>query len=476
MGLLLLLLALQDPPELAKARERLNHGIAKGDYGTARDAVDTILEAPRPTAAKALAAALARVREREQSLDRSLAEVHARESKLDAEVTGGDSARAGLWKDAKERKEQCQHQLLAADATRAYVVQSLLRLGAAALEPLGEELEKGTSWLARAESAELVGRIDDAEAPRLLVGRLPKEKSDLALAAVLSALAACRGAKGAGTLAIADRLEHRTWQVGRAAARALGAGGDPTSVEPLVAAIAKSEGLMRIECDAALRKLTGTELPDARGWPDWWRANREAWVAGTYQPPPPKKALPGTTRFYGLDVKSTRVAVVLDASASMRDPAGPGQTRIDVLRAELKGLLAAMPDGARVNVIFFNERISAFAPAPRALDDKCRKEAGKFIDGIFPRWRTDLFGGLERALSMAAGEDGQGLADGIDTIYLLTDGEPTYGAATATDLLVRLARRRNRTLGVQIHTISVGPEVALLQALAKDTGGESVRK
>jgi hypothetical protein len=476
---LLLLLALQDPPEVVKGRDRLSKAIDTHDPKAADEAIAAMGRSP--AAAKALVVALAKTRERLKSLDRQLRETFKVADDIDRQMTEAGSAGLALAKKleaAKEKHEQLQSQTLKIEQ-----IHDALRAAAAAPGPdaLADELEKAGSWLARAELAELLGRVDHADVAPKLLARVEKETSDLALASLLESIALRGGAKGDWVKVVAARLEGKAWQARRGAIRALGAGGAKDAVEPLIATITKSDGLMRLECDAALRKIVGWDPGDPGRWPGWWSESRDAFLAGTWKAPPPKPAGgPGATKFYGLEVKSTRVAFVLDRSRTMDDSADAsdpkGPRKVAVMRSELKNALAMMPNGARVNVIIFNDSVQPLSPQPRVLDDAVRKDVDKMLADVRGIRRTSTFDAIDRALAWAGGSDGSGFLDGIDTIYFLSDGESNYGSVQWPGVVERVVRRMNRPLRVAIHAIAVGDTGTLLKTIAADSGGEYVQK
>jgi len=476
----LALALLQDPPEIAKARDKLSSAIGAHDVKAAKEAIDVLKGGHAERSAKSFLAAMQKTRDRQRSLDRSLEDDHKQVAKLEAELDGSAEAvaKARQLETVKDKQGTHHSQLLKIEDIHDALRQAVMDLGAGAFPALAEDLEKAGSWTARCEAAELIGRVDHADAAKRLLERLEKESSDLAAAAMLEALALRGGVKDDWVKPTTLRLESRSWQIRRAAARALAAGGSREAVEPLVQAIVKSDGLMRIEYDAALKKLTATELGDPGRWWDWWSLNKKAFLEGTYKPPPPKAgAAANMTRFYGLEVKSRRIAFVLDRSRTMDDPAGAsGPKKVAVVRTELKNLLNAMPDGARINVIMFNDKVEVLAPAPRVLDDACRKDAARFVDGVAGRQRTSTYDALSRALGFAATQEGQGLADGIDTVYLLSDGEVNYGTVSWPSLMEKVARRVMRPLRVTVHCIAVGDTGSLLKTIAADSGGDYVQK
>ena len=59
-----------------------------------------------------------------------------------------------------------------------------------------------------------------------------------------------------------------------------------------------------------------------------------------------------------------------------------------------------------------------------------------------------------------------------DTIYLLSDGEPSAGRIRDLEGISREIKAQNRVRGVTIHCIAFGEDSELLKRLAKENGGE----
>jgi uncharacterized protein with von Willebrand factor type A (vWA) domain len=77
---------------------------------------------------------------------------------------------------------------------------------------------------------------------------------------------------------------------------------------------------------------------------------------------------------------------------------------------------------------------------------------------------TNLYDALKRAF-----EDVD-----CDTIYILSDGQPTAGAETDPKVIREDVAKWNATRHIRIHTIAVGERLDLLKALSSDAGGEHV--
>jgi hypothetical protein len=63
----------------------------------------------------------------------------------------------------------------------------------------------------------------------------------------------------------------------------------------------------------------------------------------------------------------------------------------------------------------------------------------------------------------------------VDTIYVLSDGDPTVGAQTDPGQIRETVREWNRHRGVKLHCIAVGGDLDTLEWLAEDSGGQYVR-
>ena len=59
----------------------------------------------------------------------------------------------------------------------------------------------------------------------------------------------------------------------------------------------------------------------------------------------------------------------------------------------------------------------------------------------------------------------------MDTIYLLSDGDPTTGTTEPSAILGSI-RRANARRGVRIHCISIGKESPLMRELAAQNRGQ----
>lgn len=136
-----------------------------------------------------------------------------------------------------------------------------------------------------------------------------------------------------------------------------------------------------------------------------------------------------------------------------------GARKIDVAQDELVELLQRLPDGTRMNVLFFNDEVEGFAASAVALDAGSRELMITFVKRTEPLGSTALTPAMRTAFLLNA-----------KRVVLLSDGLGNVGGNA--DTLLRDAREAMRG-GVRIDTIGLGAtqDRELLGALARESGG-----
>lgn len=136
-----------------------------------------------------------------------------------------------------------------------------------------------------------------------------------------------------------------------------------------------------------------------------------------------------------------------------------GPRKIDVAQEELASALQRLAPGTRLNVIFFNNALEAFAPSIVSVDEQGKATLIQFVRGTAPDGGTALAPAMRAAFLMNASR-----------VVLLSDGLGNIGG-TPEDI-IRDAREAIRG-GVRIDTIGLGAGQAasLLSTLASESGG-----
>lgn len=198
--------------------------------------------------------------------------------------------------------------------------------------------------------------------------------------------------------------------------------------------------------------------------------------------------------FFGIPLTDAQdVVFVLDRSGSMGgvsagfagEDVGMGQTgavlaglgativnaktrslpsKMQAAKDELIRTLSAMPDGTRFTIIFFDDKIAAFAPHMLVLEPRTRAAAIAFVRDIEPGGSTAAVPALRLAYKAGAAR-----------VVLLSDGLANTGGG-AGDLLAE-ARDAMRG-GVRFDTVGLGidQDSRLLTSLAAESGGLALKR
>ena len=277
-----------------------------------------------------------------------------------------------------------------------------------------------------------------------------------------------------------ERLSHPDWSTRLIALHALEDQRDVALLGPIVEQMQSESGRMSIEFGDTLFRLTGEPFGDSAAvWKRWF--DNEGKDARILDESEVERLLAmaeerrlkdvSGAEFFGIRIESHRVAFVVDVSGSMQEPTRgryvnePGKPRIEVAKAELSKAIEALEENALFNILPFSAGVETWIPdGVEASKESTREEALEYVSRLGPFGGTNLFGGLE-----AAFED-----QDVDTIFVLSDGEPSVGDIIDPQLIREAIQEMNATRDVVIHAVSVGLDLEILRWLAEDTGGTYV--
>jgi hypothetical protein len=264
----------------------------------------------------------------------------------------------------------------------------------------------------------------------------------------------------------------------------------PDSVPILIERLAVEQGAMKWRVEKALERMTTQPFgPSVESWRRWWKNEGKDYVLPSVAEAEDillERDVWGdsgdTGGFYGMPIVSNRVAFILDTSGSMKaeyhtsyyedlDETGAAKsdaeksTRIKIAKRELVQSLEKLADNVHFNILFFDSSVRTWKKKLSKMSAGTRKDSIAFVNKQQAAGATAIFDALE-----AAFRDKE-----IDTIYVLSDGQPMGGKLNDPELIRKKVREWNRTRHITIHSISVGGEVALLIWLAEDSGGQYIQ-
>lgn len=277
-----------------------------------------------------------------------------------------------------------------------------------------------------------------------------------------------------------EALFAEDWRVRSAACRFCARVRHKSSIPLLIERLDHEHGRLAAETQAALVELSGRAYEQARFWRQWWDAAGAAFkledkvVAVDASARTATPTVTAAATYYEVPVVSERVCFVIDVSGSMVEKVGTdavtrlaaaSEALLTTLRQLARSAAAAPSGGVRretlVDIVVFDDRARAWSSRLRPLDDDALASAKDFIAGLVPSGGTNMHAALQTAFADMA----------VDTVYLLSDGEPSLGAITDPEALAAEIARWNRSRRVTIHTIAIGTDSPLLRQLAMQSGG-----
>jgi hypothetical protein len=299
------------------------------------------------------------------------------------------------------------------------------------------------------------------------------------------------------------------------------ANGEMRAVDCFIEGLARHEkseqsAVVAADIRLALNALTGEELETAADWKKWWEPRR-----GTFKPEDAKRNADRPRRtvvrqrsfFFSHEIVSKRVLFILDMSGSMtkkdlpveKDDDGKGKEivkgrsvvrekqkektveekekekkdlerkaqnlpierqRLHRVQVELKRTIDSLTPDTRFTVMAFNQEIKLLAEAPQYATVAFKQKAKDFVDAFKPNGETWTDTAMDKAF---------GLKDQIDTIYLLSDGQPQRkGKFLDRQAIRESVKERNRFLKIKLYTVGFaqcGSAVReFLGGLASDSG------
>ncbi len=301
-------------------------------------------------------------------------------------------------------------------------------------------------------------------------------------------------------------LRDRIWQVRNACAHNLSLLKSKRVIPVLIAGLKaelkrkKDPWAMDLRIHRILEGMTGINMPagSSKGWEAFWKVEKDRFRLAKPKDVRAKNRKTAGGRyqkFFSLNLESDALLFVVDFSGSMKEKitlqtevtsGKPGQTltKAQLVVDQLKKIVLSLPDGSVFNIVVFSDNVRVWrpnrdgGPAMVKLDDESRDDLlGSFLDSLHPRGPTNLSGALDVALGFA----GRGIRDkyyalDYDTIYILSDGAPSWGPVTDKDEIRRMVRETNRLKRMTINAITFGElnDVDFLRALAEENGGRHI--
>lgn len=273
-----------------------------------------------------------------------------------------------------------------------------------------------------------------------------KDEDGGARCAMLGALPGIAPEEVESTSALA--LGDEDWRVRLQAVDHLGVARSKTAVDRLIGATEDGRPIVALRAVGYLQALTGQKYRATGGWAAWWQANRETFVfpEGDALEAPTTGGGETVAMYNGIQVTSDHVAFLIDKSTEMEQQLKSAGSIKDLFaHKQLAEVLAKLSEDVVFNVYTYQLEVEVFnKKGPVPLTKKNLKKALDFTEQQSVGNAKDIWQVLEMVVSDPE----------IDTIYLLSSGEPDIGKYVHWNRVTENLIDLNRFHKVTVHTIA----------------------
>ncbi len=259
-------------------------------------------------------------------------------------------------------------------------------------------------------------------------------------------------------------LRDADWRPRMQAVENLGKVKTKTAVDGLITALGDGRPVVAARALRELQELTGQPIEQPDIWARWWADNRETFAFPEGRGVPSRKQ--GTTVSYnGVPVDSDHAAFLIDKSVMMQQQLqSKGVPKEEAAVAELARVFELLDEKITFNVYNYEETLDAFVKKPIKLTGKSRKRALTFAAAPSKGKAKDIWLALDTVVADAT----------LDTVYLLSSGEPDIGLYVHYNRVTRHLADLNRFYKVTVHTVAYTDSEWFrdqLKKIAEVTGG-----
>lgn len=280
--------------------------------------------------------------------------------------------------------------------------------------------------------------------------------------------------------ALLARFEDELWSIRSAAVATALVFRRTETLAPLVRLLEQEKGRVHDDALSALMTMTGEDFgPLTQNWSKWL-ADRPA----GYALPTAEEALAviakreasrlagvdntkaQRTEYHGIAVPRGGVVFILDISGSMEmNRVSKEQNFFEFFSEALIETVQRLDTDTDFNLIVFSDRVSVWKDKLVPADAQNIADGVAFLRDTRAGGPTNIYESLLGAFDFLE----------TQTIFLMTDGEPTVGPITETDAIIAEITHINRDRRIVINTIAAGQaKEEFLADLAAANGGQAV--
>lgn len=325
-------------------------------------------------------------------------------------------------------------------------------------------LVKHKDFIVRSDAIESLARIDAEEYRKTFTAGL-RDREPTVRCALLGAATDIYSEDEVETWST-EALGDEDWRPRMQAVQNLAGIRTKSSVDSLIRGSGDARPVISVFATDELQAMTGMKWTRQNQWESWWKENRE-----TFELPAGRQVVErvdderSRTVYNGIPIVSDHVAFLIDKSRWMRERLEvKGLSKDEAAFAELEQTLKRLEGKLTFNVYTYNDDRETFSKKSVPLDAKSRKKALSFVDKTRLSGNKNLWAVLEEVI----------IDPTIDTVYLLTSGEPDVGLYVHGNRIAESLADINRFQKVVLHAIAYSKKGYWrhIRAIAEATGGQ----
>ncbi len=386
------------------------------------------------------------------------------------------------------------------------------------------DLLEDKDWELRLHGCELAARYGDREGRGLgAILPLTEDKEVLVRLAAMDSLSALDNPRAHPTAV--ERLSDPDWRVRASAIKVCRKYRRKSSIAPLIRLLNEEDGRLVDDAAAALRDICDRDIPgDHARWSKWWARVEDEFKVPTAEEIARRRRTENTRRvgydpprkseyppYHGIKTRSRRILFIVDVSASMADRltldhgnpkavkefekryGSVDQTKVDIAREELINMVAGLKSYAKFNIVTFNAKAMPWQRRMVKATSSNKNKAIKMLSRLTPtavaptgggvrrgsalQGQTNTFAALNACFGIFKGDeaDKKAFKTEADTVFFMSDGNPSTGAITQPQALLDYVATVNRRAKLVLHCISFGnSNRPLMETLARRSDGQFV--
>jgi len=335
---------------------------------------------------------------------------------------------------------------------------------AVACQGLGKKVKDKDPEL-RAFALEAVARLDQSHGEAGLLEGLKDKDAGVRcmLLGVVAELYLDRGEELA-----AAALKDADWRPRLQAVDVLGEIKTSSALRHLIDAVGDARPAVTARAVRHLQELTGLKHTKKEAWEQWWQENGAGFDFSQGRRKEARTAdSTVAATFNGITFESDHTAFLIDVSENMSHALkSESSTKAAAARKELDETLTRLQGRLSFSLFAYADEVRPFSKKGAVeLNEKSHQKALEFVDQEGTHGKKNIWLALETVLADPS----------IDTVFLLSSGEPEVGEYVHWNRVTWHLRELNRFRKVVVHAIAYSDSEfyrGQLEHIAEATGGE----